>query len=233
MTGELTNHLWQSTLFTGAAALLSIAFRRNRANVRYWLWFSASAKFLVPFSLLIGLGNHLPWAPADRGMRTQVAAAPVSLKLVQISQPFRDTVPRAALTGQTRGWATTGFLAVWALGLAGIAVMRLRGWLRIRAALRSSTRVDMAATVEIRSSPGLLEPGVVGWLRPVLLLPADILERLTAPQLETVLAHELCHIRRRDNLFASIHMIVEAMFWFHPLVWWIGGRLIRAGAGLR
>jgi bla regulator protein BlaR1 len=49
---------------------------------------------------------------------------------------------------------------------------------------------------------------------------------LTPPQLEAVLAHELCHIRRRDNLVAAVHMVVEALFWFHPLVWWIGARLV-------
>ena len=41
-----------------------------------------------------------------------------------------------------------------------------------------------------------------------------------------MLAHELCHVRRRDNFTAAIHMIVEAVFWFHPLVWWIGARLV-------
>jgi beta-lactamase regulating signal transducer with metallopeptidase domain len=59
-----------------------------------------------------------------------------------------------------------------------------------------------------------------------LLVPADIIERLTPPQVEAVLAHELCHIRRCDNLTAAIQMIVEAVFWFHPLVWWIGARLV-------
>jgi CheY-like chemotaxis protein len=90
--------------------------------------------------------------------------------------------------------------------------------------------IDISATVEVRSAPlesgGLLEPGVVGLWRPILLLPAGIAERLTPPQLKAVLAHELCHIRRRDNLTSAIHMIVEAVFWFHPLVWWIGARLI-------
>jgi len=63
-------------------------------------------------------------------------------------------------------------------------------------------------------------------LHPVLLLPAGIAGRLTPAQLEAVLAHELCHVRRRDNLSASIHMVVEAIFWFHPLVWWIGAKLV-------
>ena len=63
-------------------------------------------------------------------------------------------------------------------------------------------------------------------LRPILLLPAGVVDRLTTQQFEAVLAHELCHVRRRDNLTSAIHMIVEAVFWFHPLVWWIGARLI-------
>jgi len=67
---------------------------------------------------------------------------------------------------------------------------------------------------------------VVGLLRSVLLLPEGIMERLTAEQLESVLAHELCHVRRRDNLLSALHMVVEAVFWFHPVVWWIGARLV-------
>ena len=104
--------------------------------------------------------------------------------------------------------------------------MRLRGWLRIRAAVRSSTPMDIPFPVEVRSSPALLEPGVVGFFRPILLCPAGIVERLTPSQLQAVLAHELCHIQRRDNLTAAIHMMVEAVFWFHPLVWWISARLM-------
>jgi bla regulator protein blaR1 len=59
MIGEITNHLWQSTIFVLAVALLASAFRKNRAEVRYWLWLSASLKFLVPFALLLNLGARL------------------------------------------------------------------------------------------------------------------------------------------------------------------------------
>jgi len=44
--------------------------------------------------------------------------------------------------------------------------------------------------------------------------------------MEAILAHEVQHVRRRDNLAAAMHMVVEAIFWFHPLVWWLGARLI-------
>jgi uncharacterized protein (TIGR03435 family) len=115
---------------------------------------------------------------------------------------------------------------MWLCGFLAIALIRFRNWLRIRAAVRASTVADIHASVEVRVAPGLLEPGVVGLLRPILLLPEGITERLTPSELKAVLAHELCHVSRRDNLFAAIHMIVETVFWFYPLVWWIGARLV-------
>jgi len=58
--GAIANHLWQSTVFAIAIGLLAVAFRRYQARVRYALWFAASLKFVVPVSLLIGLGTRLP-----------------------------------------------------------------------------------------------------------------------------------------------------------------------------
>lgn len=60
----------------------------------------------------------------------------------------------------------------------------------------------------------------------MLLWPAAIVGQLSADHVESIVAHELCHVRRRDNLTAMLHMLVEALFWFHPFVWWIGGRLM-------
>ncbi len=218
----MTNHLWQSTLFAVAAGLLTIAFRQNRAQVRYWLWLCASLKFLIPFSLLMSLGSQMQWMPAAK-----TAAAPaISIAMVQIARPFQDSAPIIPTVPRGDDWTSAALLAVWACGFAAIAWNRFRGWRRIRAVVRLSAPLDIPAAVEVRSSPGLLEPGVVGWFRPVLLLPADIAQRLTPPQLEAVLAHEMCHVRRRDNLSSAIHMIVEAIFWFHPLIWWIGARLV-------
>ena len=76
------------------------------------------------------------------------------------------------------------------------------------------------------SSNQAIEPGVFGIVRPVLMWPAGIEDRLSGEQIEAILAHEVAHVRRRDNLAALIHMLVEAVFWFHPLAWWIGARLV-------
>jgi bla regulator protein blaR1 len=92
--------------------------------------------------------------------------------------------------------------------------------------LRAGSPVRFDTPIQAMSSPALLEPGVFGVVHPVLLLPEGITERLTPAQLKAILAHELCHIRHHDNLTAAIHMFVETVFWFHPLVWWLGARLV-------
>ena len=115
---------------------------------------------------------------------------------------------------------------VWAFGCFAILLARWRAWLRLRAALRASTPVDLSIPIRSLITPGTAEPGIVGFLRPVLILPDQFIEHLTPRQLGAILTHELCHAPRRDNLFAAVHMAVEAIFWFHPLVWWVGSRLV-------
>ncbi len=224
---QAIDHLWQSTIFALAAALLTLAFRKNRAQVRYWLWLSASLKFLVPFALLMSLGNTAWEALAARKMAAEIAAPAVSLTVVQITQPFSGTLAFAPSTPRPAfGWIPIAIFGLWACGFLAVALMRLRGWLRVRAVLRVSVPLEISERVNVRSTPGLLEPGVVGIFRQTLLLPEGILQSLTTAQLEAVLAHELAHVRRRDNLTATIHMLVEAIFWFYPAVWWIGARLV-------
>ena len=196
MISDVVNHLWQSTAFAAAAALLTIALRKNRAGVRYWIWMAASLKFLFPFALLVGIGGrvtvHVRSVPA-------IASTPILLAIEQAGQPFVLPAPNASNP------LPTIILMGWACGFLAVIACWTRQWRRVRV------------------SP-LLEPGVFGIFRPVLRLPDGIAQRLSPAQFQAIVAHELCHIRRRDNLFAAIHMLVEAIFWFHPLVWWIGAR---------
>ncbi len=84
----LANHLWQSTLFAVVAGLLTLALRRNRAQIRYCLWLAASMKFLIPFSLLLMVGSYFGrhYAPA-------VAPSLVPAAAEQITQPFMALAP--------------------------------------------------------------------------------------------------------------------------------------------
>ena len=217
------NHLWQSTLFAAVAGLLTLALRKNRASVRYWIWLAASVKFLIPFSLLVTAGAQLGWRTAP-----VIAHSQFSFAMDEISQPFAIPAPTPLPTAAAPALNPLPAIlfGVWLCGIVIGVVLWMRWWRQIRSIRRTATLLDLNLPIQMMSSPARLGPGVVGILRPVLLLPDGITDRLTPAQLETVLAHEMCHVRRQDNLTATIHMLVETIVWFHPLVWWIRTRLM-------
>jgi bla regulator protein blaR1 len=232
------NHLWQSTVFAGLAVLLALALRKNYARVRYQLWLAASLKFLIPFSLLIRLGGHL--ATPYRSAETQ----PVFYIVIQkISQPFTQSPSLQQWLAASLLPLLPGILAsLWLCGFVTVVALTWLRWRRVTAAMREAQPMSHGREVGVlrhleRSaglrkpiafcmSAGSLEPGIFGIIHPVLLWPAAISQHLQDAHLEAILAHEVWHVRRRDNLAAAIHMVVEAIFWFHPLVWWLGARLI-------
>jgi len=221
----LANHLWQSTLFAAAAGLLTLALRKNRAQTRYCVWLVASVKFLIPFALLVDVGSHF-------GQYAAPAISPPGLSYVfeRASEPFTVPPPLAAtqMANETSSmnWIPAVVCAFWVIGSATLIFSWWRRWRGLRAALRTASPLDLNIGMKAMISPAFAEPGVFGVRRPVLLLPAGISDCLTPQQLNAIVAHELCHVRRRDNLATAIHMGVEALFWFHPLVWWLGARLM-------
>jgi bla regulator protein blaR1 len=260
----LGNHLWQSTLFGFAVALLAFALKKNHARIRYWLWLAASMKFLVPFSLLMIFGSHLTWLPHPDLQREGQTSTASYFVMRAIGRPFtveevapvrrtldleRPDQGEMSLSAQGASSSLGGIplvpvvlATVWLLGsvvVLGRWILRSR---RIRAALCNAPPMvegrefvalrkmehisGLRREIEMRLLPVSLEPGIFGLVRPVLLWPQGISQRLDDAQLEAVLAHEVWHVRRRDNLTAAMHMIVEAIFWFHPGVWWLETRLV-------
>jgi bla regulator protein BlaR1 len=217
----LANHLWQSSLFALAVWLVTLVLRRNRAAVRHGLWLAASVKFPVPLALMAAVGSSVGWRRAPTFVQPQAAFV-----MEEISQPFALPDPAPLLAPATPSRIPAVLFSVWLFGFAANGLAWWRRWRRVRAALRAASPLSLQLPIPVMSSPARLEPGVFGVLRPLLLLPEGIAQRLTPAQFQAVVAHELCHVRRRDNLAAAIHMVVEALFWFHPLVWWIEGRMV-------
>ncbi|WP_158820381.1 M56 family metallopeptidase [Granulicella sp. S156] len=251
----LVNHLWQSTLLTAAVWLLTLALRKNRARIRYWLWLAGSIKFLIPFSLMVILGSHLTWMPHPSPLRAGSANTASYLAMEELSQPFTSEASQArapelgvaSMPARVADFLSTPpvpaiVLTIWLCGAIVILGRWTSRWLRIQEAVRRALpvlegrevealrrvedRVGLQRKIELRLLPASVEPGIFGFFRPILLWPQGISERLGDEHLEAVLAHEVCHVRRRDNLTAAIHMLVEAICWFHPLVWWIETRLV-------
>jgi WD40 repeat protein/beta-lactamase regulating signal transducer with metallopeptidase domain len=132
-------------------------------------------------------------------------------------------------------------VAAWLIGVGVMALRLARGLLGVRGLTRRDT---LAPTEELRALIGrLMErsgvrrpvswllslrvevPTVVGWLRPIVLIPARGMAGLTLRQLEALLAHEIAHIRRFDYLVNMGQVCVEAVLFFHPAVWWVSRRI--------
>ncbi|MGC4050159.1 MAG: M56 and DUF3738 domain-containing protein [Paludibaculum sp.] len=218
------NHVWQSTLFATVAWAVAHSLRQHGPQLRYSIWLAASLKFLVPFSLLVTAGSFFHWNQAPP------VSVPVAHTIRQFGQPFEPEPLMLAVTARTAPQTSPDFglalTAVWILGAVCLLIQRGVRWNRIRGAVKAAVPLNIAGPVPVLSSPARIEPGVFGILRPVLLLPNGISERLAPAELQSILAHEFCHVRRRDNLTAALHMVVGTVFWFHPLVWWIGSRLV-------
>ena len=216
---EIFSHLWQSTLFGTAVALTCMALRRNSPRLRYWLWLAASVKFLIPFSLAVSLGARIqlpPDTPSLHAVTVQQIStyfAPVSV--FPIATPVRATLRWPVVLG-----------AIWLAGSIFLLFRWIRLWRTIHKAASGATRLPVPCNVPVLASAATMEPGVFGIFRPIILLPHGIAENLTSAQFEAILAHELRHISYCDNLTAVFHMWVETLFWFHPMVWWIGAKLM-------
>jgi len=219
--GPVANHLWQSTLFASVAALLALLLKNNRAAVRYGLWLVASAKFLVPFSILIALGSHIDWQKTPAVTQAQLQ------RIQHVGEPLAALAAPARPSSQHSSSPLPAVLfSLWLCGFSVSLLAHGRHRRQVRAALRAASPLALNLPIPVLSCPAHIEPGVFGILRPVLLLPEGLKQRLTQPQFEAILAHELSHVRRHDNLTYAIHTVVESLFWFFPPVHWIGTRLI-------
>ena len=239
------NHLWQSTLFAAAAWILTLLLKKNRARVRFWIWFSVSVKFLIPFSLLVSLGGLI----APEWVKAPVKISPGWDVIQTINQPFSlpdinesFSAPGTAATPSTSEKVPLMIIAFWLCGLSALLLIRYKSSAQVTGIVRKAEllpdnhriedfcrikcRKGKLNTVKIALTKDVTEPGVFGIFNPVLLLPADILSQVNDAEMEAILLHEMAHIRCKDNLIAFIHTIVQALFWFHPIVWWTGSRLI-------
>jgi len=249
MTGTwLANHLWQSTVVAGIAWLVTLVLRRDRASVRYGVWLAASLKFLIPFSLLVDIGGRFGWHPI-----IVAAFTPHDVVLSAGSETLTDHALRitahpsagaSTIQSTSRMWSLMPYalLIVWVAGAVALLSAWIVRWRRLSMIVRRSTpltggpivdalrlaerRAGLARAMAVVSSDGSLEPGVFGILSPTLIWPSRLERHLAAGQKEAILAHEVAHVRRRDNLAAFMHLAAQAAFWFHPVVWWLGARLV-------
>jgi beta-lactamase regulating signal transducer with metallopeptidase domain len=157
--------------------------------------------------------------------------------------------PRTSLTEVFAAWAEAARLSaivpwlvmLWGMGVLALSIRLLGGWWlvrRIRDSLANaplpewqprlvalSQRIGVSRPVRLFRSALVQVPTAIGWLHPVILLPASTLTGLSPRQIESILAHELAHIRRHDYVVNLLQSLVETLLFYHPGVWWVSNRI--------
>jgi len=237
----LLNHLWQSTAVALLAWLFAIALRNNSARVRYAIWLFASVKFLLPFQLLTYLGARWSQTRTSNGAQFYTVVEEFTRPLRQVpirTAPVVATMPSLFHVGTV---VSALICTVWFCGFIVLLARWISGWKRASrmvldsepmtegheydALLRAERNAGIRSPVQLLLSAAGMEPGIFGVVHPMLLWPTGLSERLDEAQIEAIMAHEIEHVRRRDNLTSAVHAFVEALFWFHPLVRWMSSRL--------
>ena len=211
----LLHFVWQGLVIGAAAALLLALLRRAGPRQRH-----AVCALALLACLVLPLAQ-LAWLLLDAG--EGLAAEPLPDWLIALGAQLP-----ALVTAWSLGVGLMGLRL--AMGLAWVARLRRRAeaapavWqARLDALAR---RLGLRRPVPLKLlRDGLAAPVTVGCWRPLVLLPAALLSGLPLPLLEALLAHELAHVRRWDYLAQLLQSLVEALLFFHPVVWWLSGRL--------
>jgi beta-lactamase regulating signal transducer with metallopeptidase domain len=227
----LLRFLWQGTL--GAAALAGI-FRLGRrwtANTRYRIGCVALAVFLVlPVATAVDLSRPSPSlgpqaSPHEPQMASTLAGdlAPIRMAVGNLVRPTLPWIVLVWLGG------VAAFLVQGIAAGASMSRIRVRGE-RPDSAFQArldqlTARTGLQRRVALRTCSAAQSPGVIGWRRPLILIPPSLPIRLTPAQLELILTHELAHVRRNDYLVNVLQSVVEALLFFHPAVWWVSDRV--------
>ncbi|HSJ13470.1 MAG TPA: M56 family metallopeptidase, partial [Longimicrobiales bacterium] len=216
--------------------LLQLAWRTIEGGVR-----DAGARYRVAAMLLVGFaGFFVAAAGLFLGAKTGRLPAEVVPQLLPLPMTGTDAAQRVTLPALPLPPVLRVVGALWLAGAVVFLGRLLGGWqLATRSYLQRARparaewqqlvsdvgrRVDVASPPVLEST-GIGSPALVGFLRPVLVLPADRLGELDRPELHAIIAHELAHVRRRDSLVNLLQCAAETLFFFHPVVWRLSAAL--------
>ena len=230
LTAALLDFIWQGLLVAFLLWVALFLMRKRAAQARY----VAGLVALAVLAMLPVATAVLEYTAPDSSVLVVSTGTVVSASTRAV--PVGQAVPGSAWMAALEAWA----LPVWSFGVLIFAVRAVWGCRRISVMRRRAVpaspdllarvaeigaRMDLARPARVLMTAFAGSPSVVGWFRPVILLPPATLLGLTPEQLEAVLAHELAHIRRYDSLVNAAQILVETLLFYHPAVWWTSARI--------
>lgn len=227
----LVHLVWQGAVVAGLLAAVLALLQRQSSHVRYLV--SCGAMLL-----LLALAGATAYRAYDAGGDTTLSPATAQTAIAADTTPSQPA-DAPTLLARTRAWLPE-IVLFWLAGVAALSIRLAGGWLRAqrlakrnatpaadewqRTVARLASALGIDRTISLLHSTAVDVPTVLGWMRPVILLPMT-LSGLSPEQIEMILAHELAHIRRHDFLVNLMQSVVETLLFYHPAVWWISSRI--------
>ncbi|MBN1806320.1 MAG: M48 family metalloprotease [Sedimentisphaerales bacterium] len=249
----LLHFIWQAVAVALILAILLGILRKSTANLRYiFACLALGLIVLLPVITiqLVPVSKPLTMAQSESApvpTALPVIEMPEPENIVKV-KPYQSeivteipSIPFKQRVIDTLEPALPYIVSGWLIGVFGLSIWHLGGWTQLqRLKRRMVKQVDsslqnklkvLARKLKVKQTVRLMEsalvqiPTVVGWLKPVILLPASAITGLNTEQLEAIIAHELAHIKRLDYLFNILQTIVEILGFYHPAVWWISYKI--------
>jgi beta-lactamase regulating signal transducer with metallopeptidase domain len=239
----LVHFIWQGALVVAVTAPILLLLRRSAADVRYvvaTIALSIMATMPIVTAVQVWQGESFRLNKPSATVEPSAYVAPSSAgPVVSASLPV-TTALATTMPVILEPWLSV-LVAVWFCGVLALTLRLASGWVWVQRmktrgtmpvsdalgaiAARLARRLHIARRVRLFESAHVDVPTVIGWMKPVVLLPASALSGLTLTQLEAILAHELAHIRRHDYLVNLLQTLVETLLFYHPAVWWLSHQI--------
>lgn len=232
----VVHSLWQAMLIAIVMAFVSLGLQKHSARVRY---LTANAGLFSVLAMALITFNQLYSGVRETGLE--------EVMLIAAQTPVVAPTETSFLQKTTLLFSTYFnthlplIVTIWLMGVAFFA-LRLIGGLAYVQHLKNrhvyplgdqwqellehlAQQIPVTRPVQLMESALTKVPMVVGFLKPVILLPLGTINGLTTNQVEAILAHELAHIYRNDYLLNIFQSLVEILFYFNPAVWWISANI--------
>jgi beta-lactamase regulating signal transducer with metallopeptidase domain len=247
----LIHFIWQGTFVAILLAGVLQVLRGRSTNARYAA--ACAALLLMLIALPVTTAIVMSSAPDNMTYKlppvsaAQSESQPVAVVTEHAIAPAQTADVKASPLPWSSMWSARLYsllpwiILLWLLGVIFFALRLFCGWLyterlkfqgtrppeeKWEQALRRLRRqLGVTCPVRLLESAIVKVPMVIGWLGPVILLPASALTGLTPQQVEAIIAHELAHIRRHDYLINLLQAVVETLLFYHPAVWWVSRQI--------
>jgi beta-lactamase regulating signal transducer with metallopeptidase domain len=246
----VVHSLWQATLIAIISGIVMIALRKKSAKLRYVLsnisLLAVLVAAVITFAMHYDFGaTHIKTVSNHTLNIIESDAAPTLAETGEMVSNADGIAQNTLFNLSTfKGYFNEHLPLIVTLWLLGVALflLRLMGSVSYIYYLKNrmnfptdeywtemidnlSKKAGLKQAVELVESAMVRTPVVVGFLKPMILFPMGVINRLAPEEVEAILAHELAHVLRHDYIFNIFQSIVEALFYYHPAVWWLSGQI--------